>query len=79
MSSENVKDVDSVENNLFQLTEDDVLAFTKDEKLRAALVPMNNLYLTGELGQGIYYHHAHNIICFMLEPQKRIKFAVVYP
>lgn len=38
---------------LFQLSKDDVRAFWKDDKLRAAFVSTDNIYITGELGEGI--------------------------
>ena len=37
---------------LFQLSKDDVCAFWKDDKLRAAIVPTDNIYIIGELGEG---------------------------
>ena len=39
---------------LFQLSEEDVHAFWKDDNLRKALVPTDNIYLIGELGEGVH-------------------------
>ena len=47
--------------DLFHLSEEDVHTFVTDDKLRKALVPVDNLYITGELGQGIK-NTRHNII-----------------
>ena len=41
-----------VNQDLFHLSEEDVQAFCKDEALKKALVPTDNLYITGELGEG---------------------------
>lgn len=50
---DNYHTYDGVTPDLFQLSQEDVHAFGENEMLREALVPMNNLYVTGELGEGI--------------------------
>jgi hypothetical protein len=39
-------------HGLFQLSKNDVRAFWKDDKLRAAIISTDNIYITGELGEG---------------------------
>ena len=45
-------DYDEVALDLFHLSEDDVHAFVTNDKLRKVLVPIEYLYITGELGEG---------------------------
>lgn len=46
------KDGKAVSQGLFQLSKEDACAFWKDDKLRAALVSTDNIYIIGELGEG---------------------------
>ena len=41
---------------MFHLSEEDVHAFVTNDKLRKALVPVEKLYITGEIGEGIDYY-----------------------
>lgn len=49
------RDSKAASQGLFQLSKDDVRAFWNDEKLRAAIVSTDNIYIIGELGEGIIY------------------------
>lgn len=52
LSLDDHHDYAEVALDLFHLSEEDVHDFITNDKLRRTLVPMESLYITGEIGKG---------------------------